>query len=147
MYTVKDFDKVYTDTVKDFDKVLHNKREQFYALHICAGISSNANPVGSFLKNGANIIITFLCKRIHNFSCLCSATGILSGNFGIWKHSFKKMSGVIAYSYCHIGMLCSIRNDVNSVSALTVANSVSFEKKVSIFEHGLPVACSLYVPC
>ena len=44
-------------------------------------------------------------------------------------------------AYC-IGMLCSIRNDVNSVSALTVANQVSFEKKVLILEHALPAACT-----
>ena len=41
-----------------------------------------------------------------------------------------------------IGMLCSIRNDVNSVSALIVANFISFKKKVSILEHALPAACT-----
>ena len=40
-----------------------------------------------------------------------------------------------------IRMLGSIRNNVNSISALIVANSVSFEKKVSNLEHALPAAC------
>ena len=46
-----------------------------------------------------------------------------------------------------MGMLCSIRNDVKNVSALIVANSVSFEKKVSILvlEHAFPAACTCHV--
>ena len=42
------------------------------------------------------------------------------------------------FAILHHQKLCSIRNDVNSVSALIVANSVSFEKKVLILKHALP---------
>ena len=50
----------------------------------------------------------------------------------------------LACSLTAMGMLCAIRNDVKSVSALLVANSVSFKKKVLILEHALPVACTVH---